>query len=206
MTSVPNQKIYTFYAPVYDRIFGGVLANARRKAVDCLDLRPGERLLVPGIGTGLDLPLLPPGVRVVGFDISPDMLAQARPRSAAGQIGLARMDAQALAFESEQFDAVLFSLILSVAPDGPAAFRECWRVLKIGGRAVIFDKFIPDRGSLTSGRKALGWLIRLLGTDPNRRLEDVLSGASGLQIESDDPSLLRGQYRIVRLRKGISRS
>ncbi len=206
MPARPNLKIYSIYAPVYDRVFGGVLAAARRKAVGCLDLQAGERLLIPGIGTGLDLPLLPSGVRCVGFDISSEMLAQARSRAAGQLTRLACMDAQALAFEGEMFDAILFNLILSVAPDGGAAFQECWRVLKTGGRAVIFDKFIPERGPLTPGRKALSWLIRLLGTDPNRRLGEVLAGAPSLQIESDEPSLLNGQYRIVRLRKMVSQS
>jgi SAM-dependent methyltransferase len=116
------------------------------------------------------------------------------------------MDAQVLAFANEQFDAILFNLVLSVVPDGKTAFHECWRTLRPGGRAVIFDKFIPPAQSLTPGRQMLGKLIRLLGTDPNRRLSEVLDGAAGLRIESDEPSLFHGQYRIIVLRKTFTRS
>jgi hypothetical protein len=70
-----------------------------------------------------------------------------------------------------------------------------------GGRAVIFDKFLPAAGRLSLLRQAIGAVVRALGTDPNRRLSQILAGAPGLVVERDEPSLLRGQYRIVLLRK-----
>ena len=95
------------------------------------------------------------------------------------------------------------SLILSVVPDGAAAFREAWRVLRPGGRAVIFDKFLPEAGRLSLLRRAIGAVLRVLGTDPNRRLSQLIAGAPGLVVERNEPSLLRGQYRIVLLRKEL---
>ena len=41
----------------------------------------------------------------------------------------------------------------------------------------------------------------LFGTDPNRRFSELIRGVSGVVVERDDPSLLRGQYRIVLLCK-----
>jgi ubiquinone/menaquinone biosynthesis C-methylase UbiE len=197
-----NRRIYRLWAPVYDAFVTRVFDRPRRRAIELLDLQPGERLLIPGVGTGLDLPYVPPGVSVVGADISPEMLAQARPKAAGRDVTLLEMDAQALDFPDDSFDAVLLNLILSVAPDGALAFRQAWRVLEPGGRAVILDKFLPEGRALTTGRRLLGRVVSALGTDPNRRLSEIVDGAPGLTIERDEPSLLRGQYRLVRLGKG----
>ena len=145
-----NLRIYRLWAPVYDAFFTRVFDRSRRRAVELLDLQPGERLLIPGIGTGLDLPYVPAGVSVVGGDISPEMLDKARSKVDGRDVTLLEMDAQALEFPDASFDAVLLNLILSVVPDGAAAFRQAWRVLKPGGRAVILK--VPARGRRTDAR------------------------------------------------------
>jgi phosphatidylethanolamine/phosphatidyl-N-methylethanolamine N-methyltransferase len=158
-------------------------------------------VIVTGVGTGLDLPALPSGAHITGVDLSPAMLAQAKRKAAGRAVTLVVMDAQKLEFPDARFDVAVLNLILSVVPDGNAAFRETWRVLRPGGRAVIFDKFLPDAGQLSPLRRAVGAIIRSIGTDPNRRLGELIGGVSGLVVERDEPSLLRGQYRIVLLRK-----
>ena len=200
MDNERNRRVYRLWAPVYDAFVTRIFDRPRRRA---LDLQPGERLLIPGIGTGLDLPYVPPGVSVVGTDISSEMLGRAHPKAAGRDVTLLMMDAQALNFPDSRFDTVLLNLILSVVPDGARAFHEAWRVLEPGGRAVVFDKFLPESSALTPGRRLLGRVVSALGTDPNRRLSEIVDGVPGVIIEGDEPSLLRGQYRLLRLCKGL---
>lgn len=55
--------------------------TARRRDLELLNLRPGEKVLIPGVGTGLDLPLIPAGIRVSGIDLSPVMPEKAGAKS-----------------------------------------------------------------------------------------------------------------------------
>jgi len=197
-----NLATYRLWAPVYDYVMQPVYGRARRRAIELLNLLPGEKVLIPGIGTGLDLPLIPADVQLTGIDLAPSMLEKARLKADGRAVKLAVMNAQKLEFESNSFDAVILNLILSVVPDGAAAFGEAWRVLRPGGRAVIFDKFLPESESLTLFRSILGRIIRIIGTDPNRRLSHMLCSSPDLNIILNEPILLNGQYRIILLRKG----
>lgn len=201
MNDKRNLTTYRIWAPVYDLVMRPVYGRARRRAIELLNLQPGEKVFIPGVGTGLDFPLIPPGVQVTGVDITPSMLEKARARANGLDVTLGVMNAQKLDFESDTFDAVILNLILSVVPNGATAFQEAWRVLRPGGRAVVFDKFLPEANQLSPLRRLLGSVIRIIGTDPNRRLSDVLNGVPGLAVERDEPSLLKGQYRIILLRK-----
>ena len=200
MNNQRNLTVYRLYAPVYDALFRPVFQTARKRAIDQLRLQSGERLLLSGAGTGLDLPLIPPDVRVTAVDLSHPMLQKAREKGN-GRAAFALMDAQRLGLADASFDAVALNLILSVVPDGATAFSEAWRALSPGGRAVIFDKFLPENGRLSPLRRAVGRVIAGLGTDPNRRLSDVLQATEPICIEQNEASILRGHYRIILLRK-----
>ncbi len=202
LTNEWNRLIYRLWSPVYDAVIGRFYARERRRAVDSLKLRPGERVLVVGVGTGVDLPLLPEGVEAVGVDLSPDMLGRARAKLplAGRAITLVQADAQEQVVEEACFDAVIFNLILSVIPDGAACWREALRALKPGGRAIVFDKFLPNAGSVTFGRRLLNLFTTLIGTDINRRFSDLAIGG-GFTMLRNEPSLLGGAYRIIEVRK-----
>jgi len=203
LTNRSNRFIYRMWSPIYDGLFDHFFyPQARPQALQMLDLQPGERVLLVGIGTGADLPCLAAGVQAVGIDLSPDMLARAAaklPRIGCDVI-LVQGDAQALPLAAAQFDAALLNLVLSVVPDGAACVRETLRALRPNGRAVIFDKFLPDDAELRLGRRLLNMVTILIGTDITRRFGDMVRD-SRCAILRDEPSLLRGAYRVIEVRR-----
>lgn len=194
-----NRVRYTLWAPFYDLVarFG----RQRRRSVALLGLKPGERVLVVGAGTGADLPWIPQGVEVLAIDLTPAMLARAQPRVRAG-IELRVMDGQALDLPDQSFEAVILHLILAVIPDPVACLREAARVLKPGGRITVFDKFLPDGARPSAARRLANLATRTLFTDINRRFGEILerSGAP-LTLEHDEPAMLGGAFRILVLRR-----
>ena len=142
-----NLRVYDRVGPLYDAIIGPVSGGARGRAVDALNLDADARLLLVGVGSGLDLPYLPRGVRGLGVDLSDGMIRRARAlraRLGMPNFDLQKMDAQALDLADESFDAVYLPLIVTVAPDGPRVLAEAARVAKPGARLVVVDKFCSE--------------------------------------------------------------
>jgi ubiquinone/menaquinone biosynthesis C-methylase UbiE len=100
----------------------------------------------------------------------------------------------------ESFDAVLLHLVLSVVPDPYAAASEAGRVLRPGGRAGIFDKFLARGAKPSLARRLACAVSNVVFSDINRELEPLLEEAR-LEIAHDEPSYGRGMYRIVVARK-----
>jgi SAM-dependent methyltransferase len=123
------------------------------RSLEALDLRPGERVLDVGCGTGVFLPavaaLVGSGGRVVGLDHSEAFLREARKRIAdqglEGVVSLVSGDAQRLLFEDDSFDAAHTERVLMHLDDPDAAIRELRRVVRPGGRVVSAE--IHARGA-----------------------------------------------------------
>jgi len=167
------EAAYTRWAPIYDLIFDlpfhpGRLAAARSAAKAA---GPGGEILVIGVGTGLELPLLPGNVLVTGIDISAPMLRAAEARVARKRLaqvkGLHVMDAGALGFPDAAFDVALAPYVMSVVPHPEEALEEAWRVLRPGGSLVVMNHFAASGGLRKAierrMEKAAGWL----GWHPN---------------------------------------
>ena len=110
------------------------------------EIKPGETVVDVGSGAGADsliaARLVGPAGRVVGVDMTPEMLAKAR-RSAA-EVGLTNVEfregyLEALPVPDEWADVVISNGALNLVPDKDKALAEMYRVLKPGGRLQIAD-------------------------------------------------------------------
>ena len=202
-TDAANIATYQRWAPVYDAALSRLFASSRRRAVNLLDLHAGDSVVLPGVGTGLDLPLLTAGVSAVGVDLSLDMLARARARLPLPGRHVELVEGDAVEFLRSRpaaFDAAVLNLVLSVVPDGRACLHAAMSAIRVGGRAVVFDKFAPP-GRVGAVRRAVNVVTSRLGTDVTRAFEPMLA-SSGATVVRDEPAL-RGMYRIVPLERTI---
>jgi phosphatidylethanolamine/phosphatidyl-N-methylethanolamine N-methyltransferase len=170
-----NRVRYTAYAPFYDALVRP-FQKARRRAIEQLELQAGERVLIIGAGTGLDLLFLPDTIAVTAIDITPAMLQRTaqRAQQLGREVPTAVMNAHLLGFPSAMFDCVLLHLVLAVVPHPVACAWEAARVLKVGGRSSIFDKFLPDDESHPPLRRALNVVTNAAFSDINRQLGPLL--------------------------------
>ncbi len=194
---------YTLIAPFYDCVVGPALRHIRQASLARLPPHGGFDVLVDGIGTGLDLPLLPAAHRYFGLDLTTAMLARAQPRRGALDLTLVQGDSQRLPFRAAAFDCVVMHLILAIVPDPARALREAARVLKPGGRILLLDKFLR-RGERAPLRRILSPLAARIATHLDVVFEDVFAASTDLTVVSDQPVLARGWFRSIELRKVVS--
>src|SRR5262244_3418647 len=98
-------RTYRLFSGPYDLVFGPLFHPGRKEAVRIANDRPGQRILEVGVGTGLSLPHFRPDARVVGIDVSAEMLAKARRRAERLRLrqveALFEMDAENLSFPDD---------------------------------------------------------------------------------------------------------
>ena len=201
LASVRNS--YRRYAPVYDWLFGIALHAGRRHMAALVDSYEAVDVLEVGVGTGLTLPMYPARARVVGIDLSLDMLRHARHRASLlddRSICLLAMNAELMAFPDSSFDCITVPYVLSVTPDPGMLHRELRRVCRSGGRIIIVNHF--------SGHGRWNWAERIL-----KRFSAFIGFRSdfsfeanvtrfGLDVESVHSTNLLGLSRVVVIRNG----
>jgi phosphatidylethanolamine/phosphatidyl-N-methylethanolamine N-methyltransferase len=135
---------YRRWAHVYDRVFGAVLEDGRRKLIDEVRALKPETLLEMGVGTGLLLKQYPREAKVTGVDISREMLAHAHEKVGKyrlDNVTLQEEDCEHLTFVDQTFDCVVLPYVLSVTPNPDALVREAIRVCKSTGHIVLVNHF-----------------------------------------------------------------
>lgn len=149
-------KVYENIAWAYDFTFGPTLHPGRLEAIQRMGIRPGDRVLEVGVGTGINATLYPIDCLVTGIDLSDSMLEKARDRVArkgVSNIRLLEMDAADIKFADDSFDIVYAPYLISVVPDPVAVAREMRRVCRPGGRIILLNHF-------RSANPVLAWLER----------------------------------------------
>jgi SAM-dependent methyltransferase len=180
-----SQAFFGVRAATWDTKFGDDLP-AYAAAVREMGLRAGAVVLDAGCGTGRALPALRdaagPAGRVLGVDVTPQMLAATRRTGRAGLALLTLADARRLPMADGTFDGVFAAGLVHHLPDMAAGLTELARVSRTGARLAIFHP--SGRASLAARH---GRTLR-----PDERLSAVrlgpMLGSAGWRLDSyDDP-------------------
>ena len=158
MDSDKLQKVYDNYAVFYDVIFGKLSDVGRMAALDRLILKPGDKVLEVGVGTGLSLPRFPSFCRVHGIDMSEEMIRRAHKRidkHGLSNVVIERMDACKMDFPDNSFDAVFAAYFVSVVPDPGRLLSEIKRVCKKGGLITMVNHFRSNNKVISSIETAI---------------------------------------------------
>ena len=192
-------RTYRLFSGSYDIVFGPVFHPGRKEAVRIANDRPAQRILEVGVGTGLSLPHFRTDSRVIGIDVSEEMLARARRRAErlTHVEGLHVMDAENLEFPDNSFDAVLALYVASVVPN-PARFAaEMRRVCIPGGTIVVVNHFTSENLLVRLMEKRLAHVARHIGFHADFPF-DTFRRDSRLSIREVRPSNLFGYWKLLR--------
>ena len=189
---------YSLLAPIYDAIVARATLPMRKQSFTRLKEVTDKHILLAGIGTGLDIPLLPEGAHYSGIDLTPAMLNKARGYNK--DIELKQGNVMQLPYADQQFDIVIMHLILAIVSKPEKALQEAIRVAKPGGQILILDKFIKP-GHLAPGRRLLNIFMRHIATRTDVVFEDVVRQCPGVLVINDEPATLTDWFRCIELKK-----
>lgn len=197
-------RAYARWAPVYDFVFGSIMAKGRRMAARLVADDAGA-VLEMGVGTGLALPNYRANCRVTGIDLSAAMLDVARRRVRRRRLenvdALLEMDACSLDFAGSTFDAAVIMHAVTCVPDPSAMLGEAVRVVRPGGQVIVLSRFASETGNMAKLGRLLAPAGRWLGIN-TRVTASSLERYPGLELVADRPVGLAGYYRILEFKVG----
>jgi phosphatidylethanolamine/phosphatidyl-N-methylethanolamine N-methyltransferase len=181
MNQATTSRTYDLWSKFYDVTFHPLVRRRMHRAITELRLRPGDRVLDVGVGTGLSLESLPPNIYAVGVDISGGMLRQAGQkleRTGRDHVHLVQADALLPPFVESSFDHVLISHVVSVVSDPVKLMRWVARMLKPNGRVVIVNHFRSTHRLMGWLETALNPVCKQLGWRTDLSLHDLVADGS----------------------------
>jgi phosphatidylethanolamine/phosphatidyl-N-methylethanolamine N-methyltransferase len=188
------EGVYDKLSSVYDLIFGPLLHPGRLFALERIGIRPGDRVLEVGVGTGINASLYPRRCRVVGIDFSASMLEKGRARirrKGLSHVRLMQMDAAALQFADESFDIVYAPYLINCVPDPVKVVTEMRRVCRSGGKIVILNHFRSANRVLSRLDRALSPLTVHIGFKSDLDLPGFLAQADLRPVSIEKVSIPR---------------
>jgi len=152
-------------------------------------MQPGEVVLDIGSGGGLDAFLaaqrVGPGGRVIGVDMTPDMLERARAaaeRNHIPNVEFRQGYAEELPVEDGIVDVIISNCVINLTEDKGRVFQEAFRVLKPGGRLEVSDVVTAGAVPIELRESAEGWSECVTGALPEQEYLDLIAQAGFNQI------------------------
>lgn len=179
------KKIYAGYSGVYDALFKRFFYPRIKHAITYMDIKPGDRILDVGVGTGLSLSEFPRHCKVVGIDLSTEMLTKAREKiieNGLDNIKVLSMDAMSVGFKDDSFDKVFISHVVSVVPDPYKVMSEVRRVCRKGGQVVIVNHFKSKNKVIETVEKIINPVCKKIGWRSDLCLNEFIN-RSGLNVK-----------------------
>ncbi len=205
-TSDHQRQVYERWAPVYDRVYRGLLRDGHR-TVARLAAEAGRDILEVGVGTGLLLPYYPAHCRVTGIDLSQHMIAKAREKVQRDKLShveaLKVMDAHALEFADRSFDAVSLPFVITLIPNPERALDECARVTRPGGEIVIASKLGDGRGIQGAIEEVVAPLVHRVGWSSAFRISRIAEWAErrgDFEVKEIRRVFPNGFFKVMRLK------
>ncbi len=158
--------------------------------VTLASVKPGETVLDLGSGGGIDCFLAAQKVgetgKVIGVDMTPEMLDRARANKAkigAENVEFRLGEIEHLPVADDSVDVILSNCVINLSPDKPAVFREAFRVLKPGGRFAVTD-IVTDGPLPEAIRENLAaWYGCVAGALDYRNYVDALNAAGFSDVQ-----------------------
>lgn len=205
-TSEHQQKVYERWAPIYDRVYKGLLRDGHRTLARMAS-EAGSDILEVGVGTGLVLPYYPTHCRVTGIDLSEHMIAKAREKVSREHLvqveALQVMNAHALEFADRSFDAVSLPFVITLIPNPERALDECGRVTRPGGEIVIASKLGDGRGIQGAIEEAVAPLVHRVGWSSAFRISRITEWAErrgDFEVKEIRGVFPNGFFKVMRLK------
>ena len=164
-------KSYKRVSSFYDLTFGQVFRPGQKAIIKKMDCIESDNVLEIGIGTGSSLQYYPKETKVVGIDISPDMLEVAKKRIIKDKIHnkhILLMNGERLSFPDNSFDKVVGMYVVSVTQNPQVLVEEMKRVCKNVGDIYIVNHFSTEQDNpfVKMFEKGLMPISKILGWKP----------------------------------------
>lgn len=164
----------------------------------------GKDILEIGVGTGLNVPIYPDEVKIVGIEPKFEMLKRANKR--AKKFGKRAFficaSAEVLPFKDETFDTVFATFVFCEVEEPERAFSEILRVLKPNGKLILLEHVRPDGRFISKIFDIVNMFTSLFGENINRKTAEI-AFKSGVVIERVE-NIYDGFVKLIIGKKGIS--